>query len=366
MKKNCNFSFVRTLDNVKKESIIAIYGAGGRGHFLYERIKTHRPDITIACFIDDSIMSSSCGIPVNTYLVAKEKFNWNLILVASIHVKDIIEKLDTIENVLVPSITMIEGVKSNDRVGFIQLIKNSYSILNTYRSFSDSASKELYFQLLMQRVFGFGYADRIYASKVFYAEQYFEYIEPDSISTVLDAGVHDGYTAKQFLSKLKNIKKVYGFDLSESSLANGTNADLLHSDSFDLCLYPLSDLQFSVYILFDKKNPSASKIQKKKIEGGIKSQSTTIDYYSEKNNIKFDLLKFDIEGAESLAIKGAKKILVRDRPQVAISIYHSPDDFINIPYNLIKSLKNYNFYLGHYSLDIYETVFYAIPKELRA
>jgi len=344
--------------------IVAIYGAGGRGHALYEKLRIQRPDIKIKCFIDDSVRNSSSGIPVYTYLEAKEKCSWDLILVASIHSREIIEKVDVSEKLIIPSITSIEGVNKKDRIGVFMCLKKAYKIWKCYKYLSDSASKELYFQLLKQRIFGSGYSDMIYASKMFYTSQYFEYINTDVIQEVLDAGVHDGYTATQFIKNFKIIKKVHGFDLSDKALRSGAYKKLLESEKFKLTLDPLADSVFGVFVLIDEKNPSASKIQQDKTEKGIKTQSTTIDTYCRKFNTKLDFLKFDIEGAETVALFGGINTLISDRPQIAVSIYHSPEDFINIPIYLIDNLKNYQFYVGHYSLDIYETVFYAIPKEL--
>ncbi len=45
----------------------------------------------------------------------------------------------------------------------------------------------------------------------------------------------------------------------------------------------------------------------------------------------------DIEGAELEALKGAREIIVRDRPKLAISIYHNAEDYVEIS-AYIKSL----------------------------
>ena len=72
----------------------------------------------------------------------------------------------------------------------------------------------------------------------------------------------------------------------------------------------------------------------------------------------------DIEGAETEALKGAESCLTKHRPQLAISIYHSNNDMLNIPIYLNKILKDYVFKIGQYSPDNDETILYAIPKEL--
>ena len=84
----------------------------------------------------------------------------------------------------------------------------------------------------------------------------------------------------------------------------------------------------------------------------------------QKENSKIDLIKMDIEGSELYALQGAINSITKDRPQLAISIYHSTKDFIEIPNYLNSKLKNYNFYLGHYMPSGCDTVLYAIPCEI--
>ena len=71
----------------------------------------------------------------------------------------------------------------------------------------------------------------------------------------------------------------------------------------------------------------------------------------------------DIENSEMNAVKGALKTIVTQRPQLAISIYHSAEQFLDIPVFLAQNLNNYIFRLGHYSACKLETVLYAIPSE---
>ena len=68
--------------------------------------------------------------------------------------------------------------------------------------------------------------------------------------------------------------------------------------------------------------------------------------------------------AEMKALKGAEQTLIKHRPQLAISIYHSNNDMQDIPIYLHNILKNYIFKIGQYSPDNDETILYAIPEEL--
>jgi FkbM family methyltransferase len=76
---------------------------------------------------------------------------------------------------------------------------------------------------------------------------------------------------------------------------------------------------------------------------------------------KTSLIKMDIEGAEAAALRGAKNILLRDRPILAISAYHKASDLWTIPL-LIKSIvPEYDIYLRRYAEDCWELICYAIP-----
>lgn len=85
-----------------------------------------------------------------------------------------------------------------------------------------------------------------------------------------------------------------------------------------------------------------------------------IDSVPECENASF--IKMDIEGSELRALNGAKNVIEKNRPILAICIYHSDEDMISIPLWIIEHCKDYDFYCRHYSVDIIETVFYAIPK----
>ena len=103
----------------------------------------------------------------------------------------------------------------------------------------------------------------------------------------------------------------------------------------------------------------------KKNEKAVIIKTSTIDEIKQTYNIpKIDFIKMDIEGSELKALKGGEKTILSDRPQMAISIYHSMNDFVSIPLYLNNILENYTFHIGHYSYNHCETVLYAIPDEL--
>ena len=81
-------------------------------------------------------------------------------------------------------------------------------------------------------------------------------------------------------------------------------------------------------------------------------------YLMNKEEVTF--IKMDIEGAELKALKGAKNIILRDKPKLAISIYHKPEDIVEIPLFIKELVPEYKLYIRHYSNDSIETVLYAV------
>ncbi len=93
-------------------------------------------------------------------------------------------------------------------------------------------------------------------------------------------------------------------------------------------------------------------------DGEVKSLS--IDQLVKDMNLeKIDFIKMDIEGAEPYALKGAEATIRKFRPKLAIAIYHSLDDFTNIPKFINELDLGYKFYLAHFTIHAEETVLYA-------
>lgn len=70
-------------------------------------------------------------------------------------------------------------------------------------------------------------------------------------------------------------------------------------------------------------------------------------------------IKMDIEGAEFDALHGAKNTIIRDKPFLAICVYHLRGDVFAIMDYLHQLLPEYRFLLRHYSSEGAETVLYA-------
>ena len=73
-------------------------------------------------------------------------------------------------------------------------------------------------------------------------------------------------------------------------------------------------------------------------------------------------IKMDVEGAELEAIKGAKELIKRTKPYLAISIYHRPEDLCEIPLLIKEEFPFYDLFIRvHWHFGL-ETVLYCVPN----
>lgn len=71
-------------------------------------------------------------------------------------------------------------------------------------------------------------------------------------------------------------------------------------------------------------------------------------------------LKMDIEGMERAALSGARQLIQKYHPKLAICTYHSNSDMVLIPKLIWEIDPNYQIYFRHYSHALVETICYAI------
>jgi FkbM family methyltransferase len=74
-------------------------------------------------------------------------------------------------------------------------------------------------------------------------------------------------------------------------------------------------------------------------------------------------IKIDVEGYERETLRGARDVLERRSPKLAVSVYHMLRDLWEIPAWIAGRRGDYRFYLRHHTAEIYDTVLYCIPGD---
>ena len=202
-------------------------------------------------------------------------------------------------------------------------------------------------------------------------KQYFEFpmlYEPGT--AFVDVGCFDG-SDSAFFSRWSNgnYSKIIAFE------PDPTNAELCKQqteniENFELYPYGLgrkaSEVQFAegngaishVIEANDENNLLFDWVNSERPAQLIRI--VTLDEMMPHTKVGF--IKMDIEGGEMDALYGAQNVLMRDKPLLAISIYHKSGDMLAIMDYLHSLVPDYRFWIRHYTALPHDTVLYASVK----
>lgn len=361
-------------DKFEDNSTVAIFGACPAGERILEDIKKYKKNVEIACFIDNFVKGNFADLPIYTL---KEFIDKNLkcdmvIMSTKVNVSNAMHILRIYDyNVLEQTIFLYKYYRfANEtfekalNIFERQEDKNLYKLLFDVRlGLKDKSLISEYYNATFPSSLNFSVISR----------QYLDKVNKNAVKTIFDIGFCNGLNAVAYNKFLPNLERIYAFE----ALYDECRVDLIEEFFEDLKKVEIinkavgnkkGEIKF-LYSLDGNMEAAFSKDISTKIRNIDGWNEMTVpmidlDSFVEERKIKPDLIKMDIEGAEMSALKGAMKTIKKSKPQLAISIYHSNKDFVEIPVYLKENLENYSFKLEHYGTTICDTVLYAIPNEL--
>lgn len=184
--------------------------------------------------------------------------------------------------------------------------------------------------------------------------------------TFVDAGCLDGKDTIAFLDRFGEESSVIAFEPDsdncrkcEKILSGYANVKIIEAavDAVDRKVSFLSSGNGSSYVLDDSNKREYNFVHSPKEEKMItKINTVAIDNYIDYN---IWMIKMDIEGAEMNALLGARDTIKKNKPFLAISVYHRKGDLIEIMEYLHGLVPEYKFWLRNYNLLFTDTVLYA-------
>lgn len=172
----------------------------------------------------------------------------------------------------------------------------------------------------------------------------------------VDVGVFDATTSLLF-SKKCNYKSIYLFEPNaEFYQVSLENLETNHVRDFNMVQKGAWNEE--MVLKFGGEGISFGVDRNSNSDDYMEIPVTTLD--SQLGDVAVTFIKMDIEGSEYQALQGASHVIRSNKPKLAISIYHKPEDLLQIQ-QFIKSLvPEYRFFLRHYQTDTMETVLYAV------
>lgn len=280
----------------------AIFGAGITGKIAYQR----NSDTEFACFIDNYKCGSEYnGLPVLSPNEFKDKYGDGI--------------------VIIPETKMhLEMYNQLIEIGF-----NREKIIDYAEVFNNLVHSQ-YFDLPQLK-------ERRYEKEIF-----------------VDGGAYDGTSSLEFINWCGDDQKKSIYVWEPDAIAREICSERLKETDAEYKIISKGLWDKSETLRFDMLGNSCSSISEK---GEEIIEADSIDHVI-KEPVTF--IKMDIEGSEYHALLGAKNMIIKHKPRLAISVYHKPEDLWELPYLIYELNPTYEFYLRHYSLDSNEVVLYAI------
>lgn len=236
--------------------------------------------------------------------------------------------------------------------------KKEHLMTNALKLWNDEKSMETYInniQCYLTREY-------IHGTRIKTEEQYFpkEFKLEKGYGCFVDCGAFTGDTILRLNDNMGTINSLIAFepDLINFEKLTKNISNVKEQLADNLLLYPCGVWSKTEKLSFLHRGGSGSTIAD---EGETVIQCVSLDDALLK--MKPTLIKMDIEGAEYNAVKGAKGIIQKYKPDLAICLYHNINHLWDIPLLIKRWDLGYKFYLREYQLCNHETVMYATCSE---
>ncbi len=328
---------------------VALYGDGWYTPYVREYLA--RNGVKAAgCFVDDGFTSSAGTVSFAEARRRFEKFN---IVIAFADFRLAEKKLAQ------KDLGQAAGVYFFDVMGallgatfdraYAELHKEQFGQVR--QLFSDELSVKTYDAFINASL---GARDCLY--DVWRRDQYFPegIIQLSENEVFVDGGAYTGDTLLAFIRKAGNkYSKCYAFE------PEPLNAAKLRALAGRQAFHDVSVAVKGLWSKAEKLSFTTSEGTTGSAISGAGSMTIEVDSI---DNMAPDatFIKLDVEGAELEALKGAAGTIARNRPKLAVCLYHKPGDLFEIPL-FIKSLApEYRFYLRQHQPVSCELVLYAV------
>lgn len=173
----------------------------------------------------------------------------------------------------------------------------------------------------------------------------------------IDAGAFDGDTLEFLLGRGATFEAVAAFEPDPKNFAALCAKARGYGHKLgEVTLWPCGLNDTTEVASFSAGKEQASVVSK---DGNIHIQLVALD--DAMPTFRPNYLKFDIEGSELAALKGAARMIVAHQPAIAVCVYHRPEDLWEIPLYLHEILPSHRIALRYHKFQGFDMVAYAFP-----
>lgn len=334
---------------------VVLYGAGFFGKYAAELVLNN--NIPVLCFLDQeqywtpgkTVSINGREIPcLNKIQLSEITRPYNLLL--GLIDYSLLEEVRLIFN----HCNLVEYLDAvpNHKMSRLFLEENRKSLEELYINLCDKESQDVLTAYLYGR-----YTGNVAALSALKHDSTYLYdwklLELSKNDIVVDGGAYIGDSIMEMENYLNGLpQKIFAFEpdvTNQEAFRKNFSPKQLNN----ICLVASGLYNCDGALSFSETGTQQASITE---SGETIVPVQAIDEHTEYKSVS--VIKMDIEGSELDALHGCEKLILSNKPRLAICIYHNNQDIIEV-YEYLKQF-GYKFYLRQHSSSLTETVLYAI------
>lgn len=359
---------VGELYNRKKELIsqlslkgVYIWGTGLLGKFVYNQFQKN--NIKVNGYIDNNKkeINSDKGIFGCEILESTD-----IVVIASIHYPEIIDQLRQLridnyiyyEELALADVRFATYYQAFDKI-FEELEDNKNQYISLCNVWADELSKEVYSKIIMfRKTLDNSYLEQAFQLSMKEGIQDFDRTVVERFGencAFFDVGGFDGQSSIDFVEHSKIYRHIYFFE-PDKSIIEMAKTNLRYVKNISFINAAVGENRGNVK--YDDIGNGGGTVSER---GREIVKTVILDDFIEHG---VNYIKMDIEGYELQALKGAKQFIKREKPLLAVSVYHKPGDIHKLVNLIISWNPSYKVYMRHYTKTYADTVCYFVNEEI--
>lgn len=238
----------------------------------------------------------------------------------------------------------------------------AYNFYESMKLIGDGQSKKLYEFVVNLRLqdkvidYDIGTMRDYYSGEQYIVDDLVDYT---TVFSYIDCGAYIGDSLELFIEKSGSRAMYYCFEMDKEiyEVLNKNVREKYSNYKNNIKIYPYGVGEQKMQMTYIADTAGGSRWDS---NASNEAQIIALDDFGFKT--KIDFIKMDIEGAEQQALKGSTNLIKRDRPVLAVSLYHSFRQIVEIPQIIRQFDDRYAIYIRHHKYTIDDTVVYAIWK----
>lgn len=313
---------------------ILLYGTGNGADKILDELL--RLGVTVSgVFASDGFVRRRTfrGFEVMSFAQAEEKFKEFVALFAfgsnRPEVFENIKKISSRQELLCADVSVCGGEIFN--LDFARAHKSELE--KVYGLLADEQSKKVFEQTVLFHLDGD--IERLFACQSSEDEAFENILKIGSARHFLDLGAYNGDTALDFARRCPDYESITALEPDKKTFLKL----LKNTDSLKI-----TALNCAVSDSVGKMGFTQTASRGSVAGGDVQVDAVSVDSLCK----DFDYIKFDVEGQEAAAIRGARETILRTRPKMLISAYHRADDYFTLVNEVLKIRDDYKIYMRHY------------------